>query len=77
MVSFLSSLVGLRSLHALVLIQKTLSPVSVVLFVLLFRNRIREKRGGRGGQGEDTRSMKYDNNIELFFSHKSIIINLK
>ena len=60
------------SLHALVFIQKTFCDLFLLFFCLLYccLEMVREKRGGRGGQGEDAWSMKYDN-IHIKASSKS------
>ena len=45
-----------------------------LLFFFFFREIVREKRGGRGGRGEDAWSVKYES-IELWCSQQAIIIN--
>ena len=44
--------------------------ISVAFFLYCCLGMVREKRGRRGGWGEDAWSIKYDNNIQLFCSHK-------
>jgi len=48
-----------QSLHALVFIQKTFCDLLLLLFLYCRLGMVREKRGGRGGQGEDAQSIKY------------------
>ena len=43
-------------------------------FLIVFLEIVREKRGGRGGRGEDAWSVKYES-IELWCSQQAIIIN--
>ena len=43
-------------------------------FFYCFLEIVREKRGGRGGRGEDAWSVKYES-IELWCSQQAIIIN--
>ena len=62
------------SLHALVFIRKLFCDLFLFFFFYCFLEIVREKRGGRGGQGEDAWSVKYES-IELWCSQQAVITN--